>query len=85
MLAMASDEETKKQEGGENRESAVDFEESLNQLESLVEEMESGELTLEESLVAFERGVALARTCKEALRRAEERIAQLTKDNELDS
>lgn len=82
---MASDEETTKQEGEENRDSAVNFEESLSQLESLVEEMESGELTLEESLVAFERGVALARTCKEALRRAEERIAQLTEDNTLDS
>ncbi len=82
---MASDEETTKQEGEENRDSAVNFEESLSQLESLVEEMESGELTLEESLVAFERGVALARTCKEALRRAEERIAQLTEDNALDS
>lgn len=82
---MASNEETKKKGDGENRDSAVDFEESLNQLESLVEEMESGELTLEESLVAFEKGVALARNCKEALRRAEERVAQLTEDNELDS
>lgn len=82
---MASDGEAKKQGGGESRDTAVDFEESLNQLESLVEEMESGDLTLEESLVAFERGVALARTCKEALRQAEERIAQLTEDNALDS
>ncbi len=82
---MASDGEAKKQGGGESRDTAVDFEESLNQLESLVEEMESGDLTLEESLVAFERGVALARTCKEALRQAEERIAQLTEDDALDS
>ena len=82
---MASGEETKKKETGENEDSSVDFEKSLSQLESLVEEMESGELTLEESLVAFEKGVALARTCKEALRRAEERIAQLTEDNSIDS
>ncbi|MXW54124.1 MAG: exodeoxyribonuclease VII small subunit [Gammaproteobacteria bacterium] len=82
---MASDGEAKKQGGRESRDTAVDFEKSLNQLESLVEEMESGDLTLEESLVAFERGVALARTCKEALRQAEERIAQLTEDNALDS
>lgn len=82
---MAKNDETKNQESGENGDSTVDFEESLKQLESLVEEMESGELTLEESLVAFEKGVALTRTCKEALLRAEERIAQLTEDNELDS
>ena len=68
---------------GENldEESAVDFEASLQQLEDLVQEMESGELTLEQSLVAFEKGVALARQCQDALRRAEERIAQLTNDD----
>lgn len=82
---MASSEETKKKESGENQDSSVDFEKSLSQLEKLVEEMESGELTLEESLLAFEKGVALARNCKEALSRAEERIAQLIEDNSLDS
>lgn len=82
---MASSEETKKKENGESQDSSVDFEKSLSQLEKLVEEMESGELTLEESLLAFEKGVALARNCKEALSRAEERIAQLIEDNSLDS
>lgn len=82
---MASSEETKKKESGESQDSSVDFEKSLSQLEKLVEEMESGELTLEESLLAFEKGVALARNCKEALSRAEERIAQLIEDNSLDS
>ena len=82
---MASSEETKKKESGESQDSSVDFEKSLSQLEKLVEEMESGELTLEESLLAFEKGVALARNCKESLSRAEERIAQLIEDNSLDS
>ncbi|MCY3884758.1 MAG: exodeoxyribonuclease VII small subunit [Gammaproteobacteria bacterium] len=82
---MSENEETTKQQSGESGDSSIDFEESLRRLESLVEEMESGELTLEQSLVAFEKGVALARTCKDALRRAEERLAQLTDNEEEES
>lgn len=82
---MSDNLETTKQQSGESRDTTIDFEESLSQLEGLVQEMESGELTLEESLVAFEKGVSLARACKEALRRAEERIAQLTEENDADS
>lgn len=82
---MTDNEGTSRQQGAENGDSGIDFEESLRQLEGLVEEMESGDLTLEQSLVAFEKGVALARKCKEALRLAEERIAQLTENEEADS
>lgn len=44
-----------------------DFEQSLAQLEGLVEQLESGEMTLEQSLGAFEQGVRLTRACQQAL------------------
>lgn len=81
---MPANEDTTKDETLGAGDSTVDFEESLSQLESLVEEMESGELSLEDSLVAFEKGVALTRSCKEALRKAEERVAQLTESSDLE-
>lgn len=56
----------------------ADFETSLDELETLVEQMESGDLTLEESLQAFERGVALTRSCQNALKSAELRVQKLT-------
>ena len=55
----------------------IDFEKSLEELENLVERMEKGELTLEESLQHFERGIALTRTCQAALRLAEQRVEKL--------
>ena len=54
------------------------FEEALTELETLVERMEQGELSLEESLKAFERGIELTRTCQKALDEAEQRIEILT-------
>ena len=51
------------------------LEQSLDSLEALVERMESGELTLEESLQAFEQGVKLTRECQQALSQAEQRCA----------
>ncbi len=54
------------------------FEEALNELESLVETMEQGDLTLEESLKSFERGVELTRTCQLALNDAEQKIEILS-------
>jgi len=54
------------------------FEESLSELEALVERMESGELSLEESLGAFERGIALTRSCQQALHAAEQKVEILT-------
>ena len=49
-------------------------EQSLDSLEALVERMESGELTLEESLQAFEQGVKLTRECQQALSQAEQKV-----------
>lgn len=57
---------------------APSFEDSLAELEALVERMESGELSLEDSLSAFERGIALTRNCQQALQAAEQKIEILT-------
>jgi exodeoxyribonuclease VII small subunit len=54
------------------------FEQALAELESLVDTLEKGELTLEESLAAFERGIGLTRTCQKALDQAEQRVRILT-------
>lgn len=53
------------------------FENSVAELESLVETLETGEIGLEEALSRFERGVVLARQCQAMLKRAELRIDQL--------
>ncbi len=51
-----------------------DFEGALAELEQLVEQMEQGELSLEESLQQFERGIALTRACQQALQTAEQKV-----------
>ncbi len=50
------------------------FESALEELEQLVEQMEEGELSLEDSLKHFERGVALTRACQQALKDAEQKV-----------
>jgi len=57
-----------------------DFESAMQALESLVTQMEDGEMTLEESLKAFEEGVQLTRICQEALKQAEQRVIELSPD-----
>lgn len=56
----------------------ADFEASLEALEQLVEKMEQGELSLEQSLAAYERGVGLYRRCQRALEEAELRVRLLS-------
>jgi exodeoxyribonuclease VII small subunit len=51
-----------------------DFEKALGELEALVEKMEQGELSLEESLRQFERGIVLTRACQKALSEAEQKV-----------
>ncbi|HTV76701.1 MAG TPA: exodeoxyribonuclease VII small subunit [Steroidobacteraceae bacterium] len=53
---------------------AVDFENSLTELETLVERLERGDLPLEEALKCFERGVALTRQCQGALKAAQQKV-----------
>ena len=57
----------------------IDFEKSMSELEALVEKLERGDLPLEESLAAFERGVALTRACQSALSEAEQKVELLMK------
>ncbi|MGD8498305.1 MAG: exodeoxyribonuclease VII small subunit [Chromatiales bacterium] len=60
----------------------VDFEQALRDLEALVERLEAGDLTLEQSLNEFERGVALTRRCQQALSDAEQRVKILTEQGQ---
>jgi len=62
----------------------LDFESALEALESIVAELESGDLSLEASLAAFERGVKLTRRCQTALKAAELRVQVLTEDGSLE-
>lgn len=52
----------------------MDFEKKLGRLEDIVEKMETGELTLEDSLKLFEEGVKLSRDCNVQLNEAEQKV-----------
>lgn len=56
---------------------SASFEDSLNALEALVNKMEQGDLSLEESLKAFETGIQLTRDCQTRLTAAEQQVQQL--------
>ena len=58
-----------------------DFEAALAELEKIVEKMESGKQSLEESLKSFQRGIELTRTCQQGLREAEQRVEKLIQKN----
>jgi exodeoxyribonuclease VII small subunit len=58
------------------------FEESLKKLESVVEQLEKGDLSLEDSLKLFEEGVALSATCKKELDAAEGKVQMLIKQRD---
>lgn len=61
---------------------SIDFEKALAELEGIVKQLEQGNLSLEKSLQLFERGVQLARSCKERLAEAELKVSQLVKDKD---
>ncbi|MDG2420384.1 MAG: exodeoxyribonuclease VII small subunit [Gammaproteobacteria bacterium] len=61
--------------------SDFNFERALENLEEIVSSMEKGDLTLEDSLKAFERGIKLTRECQAALKDAEQKVRVLSKDN----
>lgn len=58
------------------------FEKNLEELEKIVELMEAGDITLEDALQHFERGVKLTRACQDALKNAEQRVNILMENNE---
>lgn len=62
-------------------EAPVSFETALQQLEQIVNRLESGELPLEEALNEFERGVQLARSGQQTLQQAEQRVQILLSDD----
>ena len=63
------------------RQEGFDFEAALQELEELVSSMESGELSLEDSLESFEKGIRLTRDCQAALKKAEQKVQVLLNDN----
>lgn len=56
------------------QQSEFNFEEALQELERLVSSMEEGELSLEDSMKAFEKGIKLTRECQTALQKAEQKV-----------
>lgn len=72
---------TPKPKSGESTVAAVDFERSLAELETIVDKLEHGELSLDESLKQFERGVQLTRACQSALKEAEQKVEILLRKN----
>ncbi|MFT6103069.1 MAG: exodeoxyribonuclease VII small subunit [Granulosicoccus sp.] len=61
---------------------ALSFEDSIGELETLVTALENGELSLEESLDTFEKGIRLTKACQQQLTKAEQKIALLTTSGE---
>ncbi|MCL6272073.1 exodeoxyribonuclease VII small subunit [Sansalvadorimonas sp. 2012CJ34-2] len=62
------------------------FEQSLKELETVVRELESGDLPLEQALVAFEKGIGLTRECQKALEEAEQKVRiLLEKDGKVET
>jgi exodeoxyribonuclease VII small subunit len=64
------------------KEQGQKFEAALAELEAVVEQLESGELSLEDSLAAFEKGVGLVRFCNQKLNDVEKKIEILVRDRE---
>ena len=59
----------------------INFEKALEELEGIVEDLESGDLSLENSLKSFEKGIKLARQCQEQLSKAELQVQKLIDEN----
>lgn len=60
---------------------SINFEKTIAELEQLVEKMEAGDLSLEESLKYFERGISLTKACQTALSEAEQKVSILLEKN----
>ncbi|MDH5433463.1 MAG: exodeoxyribonuclease VII small subunit [Gammaproteobacteria bacterium] len=59
------------------------FESQLSELESIVEQLEKGDLPLEDSLKLFEKGVGLTRQCQQLLDKAQQKVSILTQDGDV--
>ncbi|UTW45312.1 exodeoxyribonuclease VII small subunit [bacterium SCSIO 12696] len=65
-----------------SKQKSINFEQKLSELEALVNHMESGDMSLEESLKAFEKGIQITRQCQQALSDAEQKVSILTQNNQ---
>ncbi len=63
------------------RKSPINFEKAMSQLEALVDDMEQGDLALEDALKHFEKGISLANDCQHALHKAEQKVTLLIEKN----
>jgi len=59
----------------------LSFEEKLLELENIVEKLENGQLTLDESLMVFEKGIKLVRECNTILKNAKQKVEKLIEEN----
>jgi|TARA_B110000305_G_scaffold165739_1_gene183258 exodeoxyribonuclease VII small subunit len=59
----------------------INFEKALTDLEGIVEQLESGDLSLEDALKSFEKGIKLTRQCQEQLSKAELQVKKLIEEN----
>ena len=64
-----------------NKKVDINFEEALQKLETIVEDLESGELSLENSLKSFDKGIKLARQCQEKLSKSELQVQKLIEED----
>ena len=60
----------------------IQFEEAFKRLDEIVTKLDSGDLSLEESMTLFEEGITLTKTCKTRLEAAEQKIQLLLKDSD---
>jgi len=65
----------------EKKEKELSFEESLQSLEEIVKKLEVGDVPLDDAIEEFNKAMKLAKTCDEKLKKAEETITKLVKDN----
>lgn len=66
----------------ENNPVALSFEEALDQLENIVDQLEAGEVPLEQAIELFQEGMQLSKTCHQKLEQIEHRVQILMKDND---
>ncbi|MBK0325975.1 exodeoxyribonuclease VII small subunit [Rhodobacteraceae bacterium F11138] len=62
--------------------SEMSFEQAMKELEAVVDQLERGDVALDESITLYERGAALKKRCEDELKRAEEKVAAITLDGE---
>ncbi len=60
----------------------MSFEDAIAELENIVDKLEKGQLSLDESLALFEKGIRLVRECNEKLKSAQQKVEKLIEENE---